>query len=56
MELGHFTYSLYEAVRSIKEACARLGLGPGDVEDIFFNNAASLVNEAKCPAGKKAGK
>jgi len=56
MELGHFTYSLYEAVRSIKAACARLGLGPGDVEDIFFNNADSLVNEIKCLAGKKADK
>lgn len=41
-----FTSFLYEELRAIKKAVERLGLPPSFVEDLFWNNGMSLLQEA----------
>ena len=38
-----YTLFMYEALRAMKEACEAVGVGPGGVEAIFHDNAATLV-------------
>ena len=41
-EAGKITFFIYEEMLACKRACERLGLGRGDVENIFYRNAARL--------------
>ncbi len=41
-----YTLYMYEELWAIRQACEQLGLGAGDVEDIFHNNAARLFRLA----------
>jgi predicted TIM-barrel fold metal-dependent hydrolase len=41
------TFMVYETIRAVIRACRKKGLGPDALEDIFYNNAATLVRETE---------
>ena len=46
-EAEKITFFAYEELRALKRACATLGLGRQDVEDIMYNNAVNLIEGAR---------
>jgi len=46
-EAGEITFFAYEELRAFKRACAALGLGRQDVEDVMYNNAVNLIEGAR---------
>jgi glutamate-1-semialdehyde 2,1-aminomutase len=48
---ARYTLYMYEDLRALKQACQELGIQTrGAIEDIFYNNAARLLNLAESPA------
>jgi len=45
-EAERLTFFMYEELRAFRRAAERCGLGPRDLEDVFFNNAARLLLRA----------
>ena len=37
------TYLLYESLRALRRAVLRESLGPGQTQDLFYNNAVNLL-------------
>lgn len=58
MDLSHcdprMTFVRYEQLRAMRRAAKRLGLGPGQIEDLFHNTAARLVESVRAGAGTAA--
>lgn len=48
---ARYTLYMYEALRALKEACARNGLGREAVEAIFHGNAAALIADVEKQKG-----
>ena len=44
---ANYTFYLYEQLRSLKRAAARVGLGQSDVEKVMGLNARTLADEVK---------
>ncbi len=41
---ARYTLYMYEALKAMRDAFERLGLGPGDAEDVFGRNARRLID------------
>lgn len=41
MDMTNF---VYEEIKAFKRAAEKFGLTKADVEDVFYNNAASILN------------
>ncbi len=41
----NLTYFMYEEILAMKRACDKIGYGKDEIEDLFYNNANSLINE-----------
>ena len=46
-EAKTLTYFMYEEIRAMKQAVKNLGLDKNDVEDLFYNNAKSVLDAAR---------
>ncbi|MBR5496906.1 MAG: amidohydrolase [Clostridia bacterium] len=46
-EADEITFFAYEELLALKRACEKLGLTKQDVEDIMYNNAMNLINDAR---------
>ena len=46
-ETKTLTYFMYEEIRAMKQAVTKLGLGKNSVENMFYNNAANLLETVK---------
>ena len=46
-EAKTITFFAYEELLALKRACATLGLGRADVEDLLYNNAKNLIDGAR---------
>ncbi|MFB3902916.1 MAG: amidohydrolase family protein [Acidobacteriota bacterium] len=53
-EAGRLSFFLYEEIDAFRRASERAGLGRGDVEDVFCNNALRMLKEAGMDFGKQA--
>ena len=46
-EAEKLTFFMYEELLAFKRIAQKLGLGRGDVEDVFYNNAAGMIAQAR---------
>ena len=46
-EDGQLSFFLYEELSAFRVAAEAVGLSAMDIEDVFFNNAAGLVESAQ---------
>jgi hypothetical protein len=46
-EAEGLTLFMYEELRAFRRAATEVGLSRGDLEDIFYNNAASMIEAAR---------
>jgi len=45
-EADNLTFFMYEEMDAFRKAAERTGLGPTDIEDVFYNNAAAVLSRA----------
>lgn len=45
-ESQRLTFFMYEEIDAFRRAAAATGLGPADIEDVFYNKGMRLVEEA----------
>lgn len=51
-KVKNLTFFLYEEIDAFRRAAVKTGLGKADISDIFYNNAADLLNQIRKNGGK----
>ena len=46
-EAGKLTFFMFEIIEAFRRAAAATGLTRGDIEDVFYNNAAAMLAQAR---------